>query len=322
MGGLRNAVAVTAVCIVVVSGQLAGGAAAVPSSSPPAASNEPPVASAGLDQEVTVNDTVYLDATGSIDPDGSIASYRWEIEAPDGSIVTPDCTTCGRTRFVADANGQYNVTVTVTDDDGASRSDTLYVDATDRETLDVTLSGQDSVVSGYTATYVASITAGETTPSRIEWYHNGTLVHAEPLDESTNESEIEITFGDTGTDEVSVRVQNRLGLSVSESQSVEVQTYADANPAVNSELVRCGYIYNYHPDGSEKASNSDRNTVRDHSQVCSEYFENDIRITDSTGDVIRTIEANGERGYQGPGDQPEKEIEDANSNNSTFSSRS
>jgi len=295
MGGLRNAVAVTAVCIVVVSGQLAGGAAAVPSSSPPAASNEPPVASAGLDQEVTVNDTVYLDATGSIDPDGSIASYRWEIEAPDGSIVTPDCTTCGRTRFVADANGQYNVTVTVTDDDGASRSDTLYVDATDRETLDVTLSGQDSVVSGYTATYVASITAGETTPSRIEWYHNGTLVHAEPLDESTNESEIEITFGDTGTDEVSVRVQNRLGLSVSESQSVEVQTYADANPAVGNSAY-CGFIRNYGPNGTKW--DGKKPVGVDTSQQCHEFFEKDFNYSGNVNTDEPFIELNGVDGGQ------------------------
>ena len=37
-----------------------------------AAANSGPLADAGLDQEVTADTTVYLDATGSSHPDGSI----------------------------------------------------------------------------------------------------------------------------------------------------------------------------------------------------------------------------------------------------------
>jgi len=45
------------------------------------AANEAPLADAGLDQRVPAGTTVYLDATGSRDPDGSVVGYEWVIEA-------------------------------------------------------------------------------------------------------------------------------------------------------------------------------------------------------------------------------------------------
>lgn len=99
-----------------------------------AAANEPPLAEAGLDQDGAVNRTVHLDAGGSLDPDGSIAGYEWTIESPDGSITTPNCRTCAQTWFVPRQPGRYNVTVRVTDEGGASREDTLFVDVGARQT--------------------------------------------------------------------------------------------------------------------------------------------------------------------------------------------
>lgn len=92
-----------------------------------AAANEAPLAEAGLDQDATVNTTVYLDAGGSVDPDGSIARYQWTVEAPGGSTRAPDCGDCPTTWFVPSQEGQYNVTVRVVDDSGATAEDTLYV---------------------------------------------------------------------------------------------------------------------------------------------------------------------------------------------------
>jgi len=91
------------------------------------AADQPPLASAGLDQEARANTTVYLDAGGSVDPDGSIEQYEWIIETPDGNTTTPDCATCAKTTFVPEQTGQYNATVQVRGADGLSRSDTLYV---------------------------------------------------------------------------------------------------------------------------------------------------------------------------------------------------
>ncbi|WP_242493370.1 PKD domain-containing protein, partial [Haloarcula hispanica] len=93
-----------------------------------AAENQPPLADAGLDQSVEREMSVQLDANGSRDPDGTIESVEWSIETPDGATRTPDCQTCVQTTFSPAETGQYNVTVTVTDNDSVSRSDTLHVD--------------------------------------------------------------------------------------------------------------------------------------------------------------------------------------------------
>jgi hypothetical protein len=93
-----------------------------------AAANQPPQAEAGLDQEAVVNQTVYLDAGGSLDPDGRIVEYRWSIETPGGTTTAPDCVSCALTQFVPRQAGTYHVTVTVTDDQNASMSDTMYIE--------------------------------------------------------------------------------------------------------------------------------------------------------------------------------------------------
>ena len=47
----------------------------------------PPLADAGLDQDVEQGTTVLLDGTGSRDPDGRIDAYRWRIETPAGAAT-------------------------------------------------------------------------------------------------------------------------------------------------------------------------------------------------------------------------------------------
>nr|WP_241429114.1 LamG domain-containing protein [Agrococcus sp. ARC_14] len=66
--------------------------------------------------------TVSFDAGGSTDPDGSIASYAWSFG--DGSTGTG--ATTSRT-YAAD--GEYDVTLTVTDDEGATAQVTRAVTA-------------------------------------------------------------------------------------------------------------------------------------------------------------------------------------------------
>lgn len=92
-----------------------------------AGGNEAPLADAGLDQHVELGTTVLLDATGSRDPDGEIETYEWRIDTPDGSIIVPQCPTCGRSEFRPTKTGTYAVTVTVGDDNGVESTDTLYV---------------------------------------------------------------------------------------------------------------------------------------------------------------------------------------------------
>lgn len=96
-----------------------------------AVEKDTPLADAGLDQRAEVGETVLLDGTGSRDPGGTIETYEWQIETPDGTRLTPADPADPRTRFVVREPGRYDVTVTVTDGDGARSSDTLYVYVTE-----------------------------------------------------------------------------------------------------------------------------------------------------------------------------------------------
>lgn len=91
-------------------------------------SGESPLADAGLDQSVVAGTTVYLDGGGSVDPDGDIVAYNWVIETPRGETITPTDRDAVMTKFVPEQTGRYHVQLTVTDDNGNTRSDTLYVD--------------------------------------------------------------------------------------------------------------------------------------------------------------------------------------------------
>ncbi|GAA5218069.1 PKD domain-containing protein [Corallincola platygyrae] len=80
------------------------------------ASNLPPVAVAGNDLQVEVGSVVNFDASGSYDPDGAISTYAWS-NGLNG--VTASKTYA--------SPGEYHVTLTVTDNEGAQATDSLTV---------------------------------------------------------------------------------------------------------------------------------------------------------------------------------------------------
>ena len=81
--------------------------------------NAPPVADAGPDQLIAPGGTVHFDGRRSVDPDGTIRSYTWQIE---GQQYTEE-----KLSHQFDQAGQYQVGLTVVDNDGASHSDYLTV---------------------------------------------------------------------------------------------------------------------------------------------------------------------------------------------------
>jgi len=66
---------------------------------------------------VSTSETIYFDASGSYDPDGTIVSYSWNFG--DGSTATGV-----EVNHAYEDDGIYTVTLTVTDDDGATGSAT------------------------------------------------------------------------------------------------------------------------------------------------------------------------------------------------------
>jgi len=111
-----------------------------------APSNQPPVADAGPDQTVedadgSGSESVLLDGTGSSDPDGSIVSWVWT----EGTTTLAS----GAERVVALTDGVHEITLTVTDDGGASATDIVRITVLppSHATLTVVVDGTGSVTS-------------------------------------------------------------------------------------------------------------------------------------------------------------------------------
>jgi hypothetical protein len=150
--------------------------------------NEPPLADAGLDQEVRKSATVLLDGTGSRDPDGRIETYSWSIRTPSGDTITPDCADCNRTRFTPTETGRYHVTLTVTDEGGTNSSDTLYVDVSPGTEPTISLAGPQQSTEGLTETYSANLDAGTAPLDYVVWSIDGVEIanHSLSADQSTD----------------------------------------------------------------------------------------------------------------------------------------
>ena len=82
--------------------------------------NQLPVADAGGDKVVYVDEDVNFDGSSSSDPDGSIVAYEWDFgdgSTGSGEVVTHEYS----------EKGDYTVILTVTDNDGAKDTDKIFV---------------------------------------------------------------------------------------------------------------------------------------------------------------------------------------------------
>ncbi|MFC7234479.1 PKD domain-containing protein [Halosegnis marinus] len=73
-----------------------------------------------------VGETLYLNASNATDADGAVASYRWVVR--EGDTVLTETTTNETVAFAnVPESGHWNVTLVVTDDDGATSTATRFV---------------------------------------------------------------------------------------------------------------------------------------------------------------------------------------------------
>ena len=91
------------------------------------ADNQLPIANAGTNINITLPDnTASLDASNSSDPDGSLVSFLWEyVSGPDTyTIEDPNAITTQVSNLQA---GVYSFRLTVTDNNGDTNTDMIYI---------------------------------------------------------------------------------------------------------------------------------------------------------------------------------------------------
>ena len=91
-------------------------------------SNTPPVANAGVTQNVTVGSLVTLDGSGSRDVNNQSLTYLWQMTAtPAGSLAALSSSTNAKPTFTADIAGTYTITLVVNDGKANSTVSTVSV---------------------------------------------------------------------------------------------------------------------------------------------------------------------------------------------------
>ena len=112
--------------------------------------NRSPVASFTESAEIIyLNETIHFNATGSYDPDGNITSYFWEFG--DGTNATGVTT-----EHSYPLEGNYTVTLTVTDDDDATNSTSASKTVLNRPPVAVFTESAEQVYTNETIHFNAS----------------------------------------------------------------------------------------------------------------------------------------------------------------------
>lgn len=194
-----------------------------------------PMADAGLDQTVTDGTPVELDGSGSLHPDGQIASFEWSIEAEGQGTFEPDCSNCERTEFVPPGRGTYRVTLTVTDAAGRSATDSMSLTVTNAGPT-VELSGASEIQPTHPVTLVLEIESPDAELDRIGWALDDTLLVERSLSGSTDRSELRMSFDAEKTYRIQVVAVDTEGRSTYEERVVRTTDTAGSNPDRDPQL--------------------------------------------------------------------------------------
>lgn len=90
------------------------------------AANTAPTANAGADRTVTLLAPVTLAGSGS-DPNGDTLAYSWTLARPGTSAAALSGATTATPSFTPDVEGAYTATLTVSDGQGGSASDSVVI---------------------------------------------------------------------------------------------------------------------------------------------------------------------------------------------------
>ncbi|MCX8104041.1 MAG: PKD domain-containing protein [Candidatus Bipolaricaulota bacterium] len=185
--------------------------------------NKPPIAAFRFSPETPkMGDQVCFNASESRDPDGKIVRYEWDF---DGDGTFDETTTELRICRVFELAGNFNVTLRVTDDDGATADFTKTVTVNGAGAMRAVIPSARFTFSpavpnaGEPVTFDASASqSGNGEITQYEWDWNGDGI----FDETVRTPTVQHTFSDSGPRAVKLRVTNSQGRTAEFSAIVTV----------------------------------------------------------------------------------------------------
>ncbi|MCW8876820.1 MAG: glycosyl hydrolase family 18 protein [Kangiellaceae bacterium] len=172
--------------------------------------NQPPLANANGPYSASVNQVIAFSSAGSNDPDGTITSYSWNFGDGNASEqADPD-------HSYANA-GEYNVTLTVTDDQGLSNSSST--------TASISSDGNQSPTANANGPYAATLGSGITFSSSGSFDPDGDITsYAWDFGDGNNSSLANPThnYANIGSYTVTLTVTDNNGASNSASTSANI----------------------------------------------------------------------------------------------------
>ncbi len=168
---------------------------------------------------VVSGSNVTFDASGSTDPDGTIAKYEWDLDG-NGSYETNTGAT-GATGQAYATPGNRTVGVRVTDNSGGTATKTLTLTVQNRPPTASFTATPNPAVTGATVTFDAS---GSTDPdgtiSKYEWDLDGNGTY------ETNSGTTKTTtrvYTSVGARTIGLRITDNSGAQATTTQSVNIQ---------------------------------------------------------------------------------------------------
>ncbi|MDS0258047.1 PKD domain-containing protein [Haloarcula sp. S1CR25-12] len=254
----------------------------ITANSPPAPDATANLSTAGLGEPVT------FDASGSTDPDGTIESYEWDVDG-DGEVEVTDATN----DYSYDRTGTYEATLTVTDDDGKTATDTVTISVeadTATPTVDASVN-QTTAVAGIPVSFDGSESFdSDGSIERYEWEFG---------DNSTDTGEtVTHTYESGGTYNATLTVVDDAGGANRTTVEITVEDPPSAQTAVYPTTMMVGEHFSLHasnsedPDGSIESYEWDfdgdgtvdeTGPITDHAYESAGSYDVTVTVTDDDG---------------------------------------
>lgn len=206
--------------------------------------NAPPSASVTYEpSHPDPGEEVRLDASDSIDDDGEVIEYRWDLDS-DGEIDRVDGPTTSRT---FDELGDYAISVTVVDDDGATATAEVSVPVRENRPPTAALAVNPGTVE---TDEVVRLLAGESTDpdgTIVEWAFD--LNGDGTYDRITERPRATVTYADPGEYMVGLRVTDDDGATATTSATVAVTGVPTATASPTTETVVSTVVVTAGPAG-------------------------------------------------------------------------